>query len=300
MANGDRLSGAVLRMVGGKLVLDPEYADVLELDWEKVAGVSLEEPVPAVLEDGTTVELRELPTEDVALSDVVALASPPTPPPSVEWEGRVDFGWAHAKGNRNTQLGTLTALARREDPARYRLSLLLDGAHGSNEGEETADRARVEGKLDRRADQSSYRYFVAGAGYDRVRELGLRVEVGTGVGRTLADRPGHLLTVEVGASWVRDRFEAGKTEADAKLRIGETWERQLGSGKSLSQTLALLSAADEMGDYTGEFVLALTNALTDRVSLTTRLVDTYDSRPAPGTKRNDFTLATQLGLAFGN
>ncbi len=126
------------------------------------------------------------------------------------------------------------------------------------------------------------------------------MEVGSGVGRTVMERPGHLLTAEIGASWVRDEFGIGETEADVKMRVGEAWHRELGAGTSLTQTLSFLSAADEWGDYTAEFVLALTQRLTNRMSLTSKFVDTYDSRPAPGTKRNDFTLTTQVGLSFGD
>lgn len=301
MSNGDRLSGKVVTMVEGTLTLETEYAGVVELEWAQVAHLTLAESLPAVLADGTELRMELLPTEQVTRGDVVALAPPPpAPAPPVKWRGRADFGWAHAEGNRNTELGTLTMFAQRERVDRYRLSLLFDAAQGSSGGEETANRARVEGKFDRRAERGKYQYYLAGAGYDRIRNVDLRAEVGTGVGRTLVDKPGHLLTAEIGASYVQDAFATGVTESDAKLRLGETWQRELGQGTALRQTLSLLSAADELGDYTGEFVLALTHELTDRMSLTTKFVDTYDSRPAVGTKRNDFTLATQVGWAFGD
>lgn len=301
VSNGDWLSGTVLTMTDGRLALETEYAGVIEIEWAKVEQVWLEEALPMVLADGTESLVQELPSKTVALADVAALAPPaPPPPPPVKWQGRVDLGWARAEGNRNTELGALTAFAQREDPARSRLAFLLDAAQGSSEGEETANRARAEAKLDRSSGDSTYRYFLAGAGYDRVRDIDLRLELGSGMGRTLIERPGHLLTAEAGVSWVRDAFTVGGTESDAKLRIGETWRRQLGASTSLTQTLAMLSAADELGDYTAEFVLALTHKLTDRMSLTSKLVDTYDSRPALGTERNDLMLATQVGVAFAD
>jgi hypothetical protein len=56
---------------------------------------------------------------------------------------------------------------------------------------------------------------------------------------------------------------------------------------------------DEPEDLTAELVLALAYRLTDRLSLVSKVVDTYDSRPAAGTKRNDLTFSTQLGFNFG-
>jgi len=298
MRNGDWLSGKVVTMDAGELLLETEYAGAVVLDWDKVARVILDRPLPVALADGSKRKVLELPDLEVGLAEVAAIAPPPPAP--IEWRGRVDFGWANASGNRSTELGTLTAFAERTDPDRYRLSVMLDAAKGSSDGEDTANRARAEGKYDRRAGDGDYRYYLAGLGYDRVRSMDSRLELGTGVGRMLIDRPGHLLTAELGASYVRDDFAAGETQSDAKLRVGEAWQRQLGEGTGLRQSLSLLAATDEWGDYTAEFVLALTHRLSERLALTSRIVNSYDSRPAPGTERSDFTFATQVGVTFGD
>ena len=108
------------------------------------------------------------------------------------------------------------------------------------------------------------------------------------------------LTAEIGVSVVGESFDDGESETDAKLRIGQAWERELGAGTSLRQSLSLLSAVDEPEDLTAELVVALAYRLTDRLSLVSKVVNTYDSRPAAGTKRNDLTFATQLGFSFGD
>jgi putative salt-induced outer membrane protein YdiY len=297
MSNGDRLSGSVVSMVGGRLILDTEYAGVLRIAWSKVERVSLDGALAAVLHNGTEIALVEVPTAGLALADVAAIAPPQ---PDSGWKGRVDLGWTRAQGNRDTQLGTLTAFAERGDPSDGRLSLLVDAAQGRSEGERTASRARAEGKLAQDAGRADYRYWLAGLGYDRVRDIDLRVELGAGVGRTLADRPGHRLTAEIGVSVVRESFDDGESETDAKLRIGQAWERELGAGTSLRQSLSLLSAVEDPEDITAELVVALGYRLTNRLSLVSRVVNTYDTRPAAGTKRNDLTLATQLGFSFGD
>jgi putative salt-induced outer membrane protein YdiY len=299
MRNGDRLTGDVVSMGEGVLMLETEYAGALALDWSAVEALRLAEALPVLLADGSARELEELPTRGVSLGDVVAIALPPPSPPPVRWVGRVDFGYGLAAGNRDTELGTLTILAERKRSDRYRLSALFDAARGESEGETTADRARVEGKYDRSMGDSAYRYLLAGAGYDRVRSIDLRAEVGAGLGRTLLDTERSRLSVEVGASYVRDHFADGTTESDAKLRLGETWRRPLGGNAELVQSLAALGALDELGDYTAEFVLAITQRLSDEMALTSKFVGSYDSRPAAGTERADYTLTTQLGLAFG-
>jgi putative salt-induced outer membrane protein YdiY len=301
MSNGDWLSGAVVTMGDGILVLETEYAGEIELDWAQASRLILDEPMPAVLVDGVETEARELPSVAIGLADVEAIAPPqPSPPPPVRWRGRVAFGWASTSGNSSSRLSTLTALAERERPDRYRLSLLLDAAEGRSEGEATADRARLQGKYDRGTGGSNYRYYLAGIGYDKVRDIDLRTEVGAGIGRTLIDEPDQILTAEVGASFVRDDYSDGVSESDAKVRIGESWTRDLNAATAVRQTLALLAVADDPRDYTAELMVALTNQLWDNVAVTSKVVDTYESRPAPGTERNDLTFTLQVGYAFGD
>ncbi len=300
MANGDRLTGTLVTMVDGELMLETEYAGSIAVEWGKVERLLLDEPLPVFLADGAERRARELPTFEIALSDVQAVAPPPTPPPPpAKWRGRVDFGWASTSGNSRTHLATLTALAYRERLGRGRLSLLLDAASGSTEDETTADRARVQGKYDRGAGNTNYRYYLAGLGYDRIRDIDLRAELGAGFGRSLIDKPGNILTAEIGASYVRDDFTQGGAQSDAKLRLAEAWRRNLATGTSVQQSLAVLAVANEPEDFTAEFVLALSRELGGGLSLISKIVDTYDSRPAPDTERNDLTFTTQLGLAFG-
>lgn len=297
MRNGNRLTGEVASMGDGVLILHTEYAGALRLDWGAVEALRLAQALPVLLADGSAREMGELPTAEVALGEVVAIAPPPPLPPP--WTGRVDFGYGLTQGNRDSELGTLTILAERKRPGEYRFSALFDAARGESEGETTANRARLEGKYDRSLGDGGYRYLLAGAGYDRVRSIDLRAELGGGLGRTLFDSERGRLTAEVGASYVRDDFADGATEGDAKLRVGETWRRPLGANAALIQSLAALGALDELGDYTAEFVLAIRHRLNDDMSLTSKFVGSYDSRPAPGTERADYTVTTQLGLAFG-
>ncbi|MCJ7750240.1 MAG: DUF481 domain-containing protein, partial [Armatimonadetes bacterium] len=281
----------------GSLLLKTDYAGEVQLDWSQVQELALDEPLPMRLTGGEELELDRLPAPEAELADVAAIAPPPPPP--VRWKGGVDFGYAQTGGNKDADLGTLTAFGERKQEGLFRFSLLFDAAQGKSEGDETANRARIQAKYDRSASAHNYRYYLAAAGYDKVRDMDLRAEVGTGVGRALIDKPGNLLTAEVGVSFVRDQFTDGLTESDAKLRLGEAWRLGVGKRSELRQSLAVLAAANELGDLTSEFALALTHRLNDRLALTTKFVNAYDSRPAAGTERADYTLTTQVGFAFG-
>jgi putative salt-induced outer membrane protein YdiY len=126
------------------------------------------------------------------------------------------------------------------------------------------------------------------------------VELGYGIGRPLIDKPANLLTAEVGLAYVAEEFSTGESDSDVKLRLGESWRRQLGSDAELLESLAVLSTLGDFADLTSEFMLALTQPLTSRLAFTTKFINTYDSRPVEGTKRSDYTLTAQVGFAFGD
>jgi len=56
LKNGDRLTGRIVRMEGGKLILKTLYAGEISIVWQEVAGVQTEDPVKVVLEDDTRLE----------------------------------------------------------------------------------------------------------------------------------------------------------------------------------------------------------------------------------------------------
>lgn len=285
-------------MSDGVAILQTDYAGEISIDWTAIRELSLDRPLPILRNDGSEMEIRRLPADGVRLGDVVAIA-PPAPPQLPAWRGRVDLGYAQTAGNRSSSLGALTAFAEWAEAPGSRLSLLLDAAQGTTEGEETANRARLQGKYDRASSDLGYRYYLAGIGYDRVRDSDRRVELGYGIGRPLINKPANLLAAEVGLAYVAEEFDTGESESDAKLRLGESWRRKLGADAQLLQSLAVLSTLGDLADLTSEFVLALTQPLTSRLALTTKLVNTYDSRPVEGTKRSDYTVTAQVGFAFG-
>ncbi|MCJ7750748.1 MAG: hypothetical protein MUQ65_06595, partial [Armatimonadetes bacterium] len=52
MSNGDRLSGVVVTMQQGSLLLKTDYAGEVQLDWSQVQELALDEPLPMRLTGG--------------------------------------------------------------------------------------------------------------------------------------------------------------------------------------------------------------------------------------------------------
>jgi hypothetical protein len=58
MNNGDRITGEIVRQETGVLKLKTAYAGTLDIDWEHVDKVSLDEPSKVLLVDDTVIEVE--------------------------------------------------------------------------------------------------------------------------------------------------------------------------------------------------------------------------------------------------
>jgi hypothetical protein len=81
MQNGDRFTGNVVRQQGGRLKLETAYAGTLDIDWEQVSEVRLDEPQEVLLDDERVVHVRAVSREDDRLT---LLQEPPSEPMTVE------------------------------------------------------------------------------------------------------------------------------------------------------------------------------------------------------------------------
>jgi len=63
LKNGNHLSGAIVSMNEGKLVLETEFAGRLTIDWRHVERLSADAPLTLVLADGSTIREFRHPTK---------------------------------------------------------------------------------------------------------------------------------------------------------------------------------------------------------------------------------------------
>jgi hypothetical protein len=117
LKNGNHLSGKLLSLGNGQLILETEFAGKLTIDWNHVESLQVEEPVTVVLKDGSVLKGTMKPSAPVgqmALSassisepTVIELArvSAINPPeePAVKLSGIANLGYNKASGNTDTE-----------------------------------------------------------------------------------------------------------------------------------------------------------------------------------------------------
>jgi putative salt-induced outer membrane protein YdiY len=113
MKNGDRISGKVVAMAGGKLTIETSYAGKLTIDWDQVEGLVTDQPIKVKLTDGSQTAGQAV----AADKDVLSLAGTgkkqtvlaqveainPPDPRKLRIKGQVNLGTDIRTGNTEKQ-----------------------------------------------------------------------------------------------------------------------------------------------------------------------------------------------------
>jgi putative salt-induced outer membrane protein YdiY len=218
LKNGDRLSGELLRMEGGKLILKTSYAGEVTINWEEVASLSTEKPLKVILTDETAVEGATVAAEagkmkldtgkleepaTFSLIDVQAIN--PKPKPAVRIKGWVNAGVTSEKGNTDSDDISLTG----QFEARTEKSRFTSYGEYYNEKDDGITNTKNWNLL------SGYDYFLsekwfayakAQFEHDEFADLDLRTRLSAGVGYQFFETDTLNLNVAAGPGYVDENF----------------------------------------------------------------------------------------------
>ncbi|HSV26706.1 MAG TPA: DUF481 domain-containing protein, partial [Sedimentisphaerales bacterium] len=212
LVNGDKLTGTIDSIVGGRLKLKSPLLGMVEIDMIHVQSVSSDANIPVLLSDGTTV-LRRLgpaPAGKVALQDetqkqyvgwdqITAVNPPPAvaPPPAEKpsWTGSVSAGVTSIRGNtRSDSIQASLNMSKRYESARTTLQADYGRASRRNDftgrDETTENWWRLGGKYDHFFSKRLYGYLEGRYATDRNARLDRRIIIGSGAGYQWIESPG--------------------------------------------------------------------------------------------------------------
>lgn len=223
--------------------------------------------------------------------------------PEPGWRGNADLGFTLTEGNsETTSLSAAIHAAWRREAGRWS----LDGSlvRTTTDGEEVANRGDAGLQYDWFAGERTYLFTRAGVSYNEPAGLDLRLSPAAGVGWRALEREGLELSLEGGASWIRDSFADGSTTEDLSLLAAESFYLQLAEDTDLVQTLTWQPSTEGVDDYLLEGEIALSTMITEAVGLKVSLRDQFDSEPfvdpVTGEQRekNDLTFVTGVTYRF--
>jgi putative salt-induced outer membrane protein YdiY len=302
LTNGDQLSGNVVSMGEGTLVIETDYSGEIELPWDRVANLVTDEPVRLQTSDGDTVNATVTGIEDGRLdleasetsiaTDQLAAINPPEP--GVQTRGFVDAAATLARGNTDSESYSASGeFAARTAYNRYTVG--GEYLQESDEGEKTAENARVYGRYDRFISQRWFLGANAAFEHDPFRDLDLRSTAGLGVGYQAYEREDLSLALETGVNYVRDNFDEADNDDFAAGRFAVDYRQDVIFGARLfhnSELLPPLGAPDEFV-YTSRSGVRL--PLVAGINGTVQVNFDFDNDPSPDTDEEDVVYLFKVG-----
>jgi putative salt-induced outer membrane protein YdiY len=228
LRNGDRLSGKVDSLAGGKLKIVTAHSGAVLVSWSEIASVTTEAAVKVKLDTGEIVEGRLSTGEGGKLKiETPSAAAPVEVDPAkvakinedTDWHGFIDLGFRATGGNSRTQGAYVgTQLLRETDRDRFLIGANFN--YGRAAGVTTARNAYGIVKYDYRFTPKFYGYVSEELLHDRFRDLRIRTVTSLGAGYIFVKSAPIDTWAEAGVAYVtNDFYDLEKDEGHLGGRI---------------------------------------------------------------------------------
>ncbi len=226
------------------------------------------------------------------------------PAPKPKWTGSAAIGVTLTRGNSDTLLATMTAIAGKKwDSNEFVIG--GDGTYGESKSpgatNSTINANSVHGfvQYNRLFSKRLYGYGRVEGLHDEVADISYRVTLGPGAGYYIIKGTNTDLCAEIGPGYVFQLLGTN-TQNYATLRVGEKFHHTLNDHVRLWQTAEWLPQVEKFQNYVVNAEIGIETDLTKRKNLTLRtfVQETFTSEPAPGRRQNDVKLVTALAYKF--
>ena len=308
MRNGDRLTGDVVSESATNLVLNTPWArdvivpkDQISLR-EKVPITTAQTPAttPSPIAVITANNTNQPPPKPATPPATQASATKPKPPSN--WHGEVQIGTDLRFSEKDRQLyysRMKLIYARELQPKRLFKNIFdYNAAYGEADGILSDNRMEGSIKTDYDLSRRFFGYNLAGAGYDEIRKIDFRLEVGPGLGYHLFARTNYIMNLEVGANYQARYYSDSRKDERIYCRFAEDATWKISNKMTLDEKFEFFPRPEDFGNYRLRFETNYRYLLLQNLSFNLTLLDLYDTEPARTVTRNDLQVRSSLGLKF--
>jgi|SRR5579884_1018691 len=327
LKNGDRLTGSITKLDGGKLTFKADMAGDVTIDWPNVAELTTKGNVFVRLKKGQVIEgaIALTPSGiDVTTAqaghvtatrdDVEFIRAPENYEAEVAryehptlwslWTGAADLGFSLARGNANTATLTTSGTAVRatkEDKIQatftsiYSSSAPAEGAASVT----TANARRGEVTYDRNLSSRTFLFGDLDLEYDQFQGLNFRLAPSAGAGYHLIKNDKTLLDLRAGAALDREWFIKDVTNTYGEAVVAEEFNHKFTAKTTVHEALSFFPNVTSTGNYRMNFDTTAVTAFRKWLGWQFTVSDRLLSNPLPGLKKNDLLLSTGLHFIFG-
>jgi len=305
--SGDKLTGTVVKVAGGKLTLKTDYAGPVEIQVEKIKEMVTDNPATVKLESGKVLK-GKLKTEEggkvtvepigggegatVEWKQVVAVNPPP-----VKLTGNITLGGTSQSGNTDRLSGSIGAEAGiKSDHSRFSLRFLFN--YAEEKGQETANNTYLNLEYDYFFTKKFYGLLALELYKDRFAGLNLRTVVGPGAGYQLWDDPVKSLSFEAGVTYFNEDRIDNPNKDWVAARLAGNFRYQFFKFITFAERIEFYPSVTYGGEYTLRNEASLISPLGAAWSLKLSNIWLRNSDPPAGFERDDITWILGLQYSF--
>jgi putative salt-induced outer membrane protein len=304
LKNGDRISGTILSEDPNRITLSNLWSKEIVIPLSAISRREKMAPTPpsqatAPQVPGVSGVAGSKPASNQVAKAVAAAAIAPGAKPAAAKHWAADIQLGMDLGYSEKQHQNYTAHAKvTYAKDRFRHILEYDFAYGRAEGVTSADRMDGSSKVDYDVTRLWYVYSLASAGYDEIRKIDYRFEIGPGVGYHLVKITNFVFNLEAGIDYQSQHLKDDTRPDLFFYRLAENSTWQLNKKLTLDEKFEYMPRVEKLEEYKLKFESNLRYGLGSNLSLVLTVLDLFESRPTAGVSQNDLQVRSSLGVKF--
>ena len=312
--SGDRLTGTVKAVVGGKMMFDSKMAGPLTLNMADIKTFSTDAPIEIVQTEGPVVMQKVTAAGDgqVAVQPVGA-AQPQTialanvtkiNPEKVRWTGAVVAGAVLNRGNTESSSANVGADATRrtdKDRTSFGAGYYYANQRDNNTGKNStsADSLFLKGKYDYFFSEKFYGYGNIKYEKDRIANLDMRLTPGLGLGYQWIEKPDLNFNTEGGPTYVHEVYtDPDDTRDFMAARLAYHLDKTFNGHVKGFHNLEVIPSLEDIQTVLVDTDAGLRAAMTERMFLEAKAQLAYNSQPSEGREKKDLRYTLGIGWTF--
>jgi len=312
--SGSRLTGSVVRIVGGDILFKSDDVGEVKIAQAKVASLVTEKPSVVQYLDRTQVEgvvccsnnVYTLTGKPLDMAGVKAVN-----PEAEAWHGSVNLGANAARGNTSSEKVALVAdVNRRWEKDRVKSGFgyyfAQNGTTRDNK-EKTEDRIELDAQYDHFWVNKIYSYVNGKFERDGINNLQYRYRLGTGLGyqwldgQTFESTGKWSFDQELGVTYIKEKYEHQEDDDRAAFRYAHhlAWVPRWSDKLSFTHNLEYLpDVSDWAESYLIDTDVGFAYAFAAAWQFMGKVEWDYNSNPGGHTKSSDFRYMLGLGYKW--
>lgn len=323
LANGDRITGQIIRFDGKSLIVRTEFAGEISVQWPAVQQITSDQVLHVQSSSGQTA-VGSLTTTDgtfevltktggrvsiskkeitLIRSEVEQSAYEQSLSPGLRenWEADATVGFALTRGNSQTKNLALAFAANRKT-LHDKLSLYTKAVYATNDApgaipSTTANAEQGGIRYDHDITPRLFGFVNADFQADSLQTLDLRSVFGGGLGFHVIKRDTTTLDLLGGANYTHEKYTAFSRNF-AAATVGDEFMHKMYGSTVLTQSLYFYPDFNNPGEYRTTFNFGTVTKISKWLGWQNAFGDIYVSNPPLGKKKNDIIFTTGLNIAL--